>query len=33
MNKGDSVTRTIASIAGTEADGWSRVQLSDGTTA
>lgn len=31
LNKGDSVTRTGTSIAGTEAEGWSRIQLSDGT--
>ena len=30
---GQSVTRTGTSIAGTEAEGWSRVELSDGTTA
>ena len=30
---GQSVTRTGTSIAGTEAEGWSRIQLSDGTTA
>ena len=33
LNKGDSVTRTGTAIAGTEAEGWSRIQLSDGTTA
>lgn len=33
LSTGDSVTRTGTSVAGTEADGWSRVQLSDGTTA
>ena len=33
LNKGDSVTRTGTAIAGTEAEGWSRVELSDGTTA
>lgn len=33
LNKGDSVTRTGTSITGTEAEGWSRVELSDGTTA
>ncbi len=30
LNKGDSVTRTGIAIAGTEAEGWSRIQLSDG---
>lgn len=30
LNKGDSVTRTGISIEGTEAEGWSRIQLSDG---
>ena len=30
LNKGDSVTRTGTAIAGTEAEGWSRIQLSDG---
>ena len=33
LNKGDSTTRTGTAIAGTEAEGWSRIQLSDGTTA
>ena len=33
LNKGDSVTRTGIAIAGTEAEGWSRIQLSDGTVA
>ncbi len=33
LNKGDSTTRTGIAIAGTEAEGWSRIQLSDGTTA
>lgn len=33
LNKGASVTRTGTAIAGTEAEGWSRIQLSDGTTA
>ena len=33
LNKGDSVTRTGIAIAGTEAEGWSRVELSDGTVA
>ena len=33
LNKGDSVTRTGTAIAGTEAEGWSRVELSDGTVA
>ena len=33
LNKGNSVTRTGIAIAGTEAEGWSRIQLSDGTTA
>ena len=28
LNKGDSVTRTGISIEGTEAEGWSRIQLS-----
>ena len=32
LNKGDSVTRTGTAIAGTEAEGWSRIQLSDGST-
>ena len=32
LNKGDSVTRTGIAIAGTEAEGWSRIQLSDGST-
>lgn len=31
LNKGDSVTRTGTAIAGTEAEGWSRIQLSDGS--
>ena len=30
LSKGDSVTRTGISIEGTEAEGWSRIQLSDG---
>ena len=30
LNKGDSATRTGTAIAGTEAEGWSRIQLSDG---
>ena len=33
LNKGNSVTRTGTAIAGTEAEGWSRVELSDGTVA
>lgn len=33
LSAGQSVTRTGTSIQGTEADGWSRVQLSDGSTA
>lgn len=33
LSAGESVTRTGTSIAGTEAEGWSRVELSDGTTA
>ena len=33
LNKGDSVTRTGIAIVGTEAEGWSRIQLSDGTVA
>ena len=33
LNKGDSVTRTGIAIADTEAEGWSRVELSDGTVA
>ena len=33
LSVGQSVTRTGTSIAGTEAEGWSRIQLSDGTTA
>ena len=33
LNKGDSVTRTGTAITGTEAEGWSRVELSDGTVA
>ena len=32
LNKGDSVTRTGTAITGTEAEGWSRIQLSDGST-
>ena len=32
LNKGDSATRTGTAIAGTEAEGWSRIQLSDGST-
>ncbi len=31
LNKGDSVTRTGTAITGTEAEGWSRIQLSDGS--
>lgn len=31
LNTGDSVTRTGIAIAGTEAEGWSRIQLSDGS--
>ncbi len=31
LNKGDSVTRTGIAIVGTEAEGWSRIQLSDGS--
>lgn len=30
---GNSVTRTGTAITGTEAEGWSRVELSDGTVA
>ena len=30
LNKGDSVARTGISIEGTEAEGWSRIQLTDG---
>ena len=33
LNKGDSTTRTGIAITGTEAEGWSRVELSDGTVA
>lgn len=33
LSVGQSVTRTGTSIAGTEAEGWSRVELRDGTTA
>lgn len=33
LNTGDSVTRTGIAISGTEAEGWSRIQLNDGTTA
>ena len=33
LSVGQSVTRTGTSIAGTEAEGWSRVELSDGSTA
>ena len=33
LSAGESVTRTGTSIAGTEAEGWSRVELSDGTMA
>lgn len=33
LSRGQSVTRTGTSIQGTEAEGWSRVSLSDGTTA
>ena len=32
LNKGNSVTRTGTAITGTEAEGWSRIQLSDGCT-
>lgn len=32
LNTGDSVTRTGIAITGTEAEGWSRIQLSDGST-
>ena len=32
LSVGQSVTRTGTSIAGTEAEGWSRIQLSDGST-
>ena len=32
LNKGDSVVRTGISIEGAEAEGWSRIQLSDGST-
>ena len=31
LNKDDSVTRTGIAITGTEAEGWSRIQLSDGS--
>ena len=31
LNKGNSVTRTGTAITGTEAEGWSRIQLSDGS--
>lgn len=31
LSAGDSATRTGIAIAGTEAEGWSRIQLSDGT--
>lgn len=31
LNTGDSVTRTGTAISGTEAEGWSRIQLSDGS--
>lgn len=30
LSKGDAVTRTGTAIEGTEADGWSRVKISDG---
>lgn len=33
LSWGESVTRTGKPIAGTEAEGWSRVQLSNGSTA
>ena len=33
LSVGQSVTRTGTSIAGTEAEGWSQVELSNGTTA
>ena len=33
LNKGDSATRIGTAISGTEAEGWSRVELSDGTVA
>lgn len=33
LTRGQSVTRTGVAIQGTEADGWSRVQLADGSTA
>lgn len=33
LTRGDSVIRTGNSITGTEAENWSRVQLSDGSTA
>lgn len=33
LSRGQSVTRTGTSIQGTEAEGWSRVELSDGSTA
>lgn len=32
LSVGQSVTRTGTAIAGTEAEGWSRIQLSDGST-
>ena len=33
LSVGQSIVRTGTSIAGTEAEGWSRVELSDGTVA
>lgn len=33
LTRGQSITRVGIAIAGTEAEGWSRVQLSDGTIA
>ncbi|MCI9578957.1 MAG: SH3 domain-containing protein [Oscillibacter sp.] len=33
LSAGQSIARTGTSIAGTEAEGWSRVELSDGTVA
>lgn len=33
LSTGQSIIRTGTSIAGTEAEGWSRVELSDGTVA
>lgn len=32
LSTGDAVTRTGVAIEGTEAEGWSRIQLSDGST-